>query len=59
MQETVDMIVEASYLPLSIIIIGVGNANFDKMDVLDGDGKVLRNSRGVPAARDIVQFVPF
>lgn len=53
------MIVEASYLPLSIIIIGVGNANFDAMDVLDGDGKTLRNARGVPAARDIVQFVPF
>ena len=53
------MIVDASYLPLSIIIIGVGNANFDAMDVLDGDGKVLRNSRGQPAARDIVQFVPF
>ncbi len=56
---TIDMIVEASYLPISIIIIGVGNANFDKMDILDGDGKVLRSTRGIPAARDIVQFVPF
>ena len=53
------MIVEASYLPMSIIIIGVGKANFSAMDDLDGDGKLLRSSTGKPAARDIVQFVPF
>lgn len=54
MDQTVDVLVEASYLPISIIIIGVGNANFDKMDILDGDGKLLRSSRGISAARDIV-----
>lgn len=59
MDQTIDVLVEASYLPISIIIIGVGNANFDKMNILDGDGQLLRSSRGVPAARDIVQFVPF
>jgi hypothetical protein len=26
---------------------------------LDGDDVILRNSRGVPTARDIVQFVEF
>jgi Copine len=44
---------------MSIIIIGVGSANFDAMEILDGDGKLLKDSRGQPAARDIVQFVPF
>lgn len=57
--QTVDAIVQASYLPLSIIIIGVGNADFSQMNILDGDGTVLRSSKGLVAARDIVQFVPF
>jgi hypothetical protein len=39
MRQTKDEIVAMSneYLPISIIIIGVGNANFQKMDELDGD----------------------
>ncbi len=28
MRETIDLIVEASELPLSVIIIGIGDANF-------------------------------
>ena len=46
-------------MPCSIIIIGVGNADFSAMEELDGDGGRLRNSAGVAAARDIVQFVEF
>ena len=59
MQETINAIVDASHAPLSIIIVGVGNANFQQMDVLDGDGGLLRSSTGQRASRDIVQFVPF
>ena len=58
-QETIDSIVEGSKLPFSIIIIGVGNADFNSMDILDGDKKVLINSKGEIRKRDIVQFVPF
>ena len=58
-QETINAIVDASAAPLSIIIVGVGNANFSQMDVLDGDDGLLRSSKGVTAKRDIVQFVPF
>ena len=58
MQETINAIVEASSAPLSIIIVGVGNANFQQMDALDGDGGLLWGSSG-RAVRDIVQFVPF
>ncbi|VDP99895.1 unnamed protein product [Trichobilharzia regenti] len=46
----------ASSLPLSIIIVGVGPANFDEMEELDGD-EVRLSSRGKTAIRDI--FVPF
>ena len=45
-------------LPLSIIIVGVGNADFDAMEELDGD-TVRLSSNGRYAERDIVQFVPF
>ncbi len=58
MDRTLDLIVQASSLPLSIIIVGVGNADFDNMSRLDGDNG-LYNSKGVAATRDIVQFVPF
>ncbi|XP_064632311.1 copine-8-like isoform X2 [Lineus longissimus] len=58
MPQTKEAIVNASMLPLSIIIVGVGDAEFDAMDELDGD-EVRLSSRGRVAARDIVQFVPF
>ena len=48
----------ASSLPLSIIIVGVGSADFSTMDELDGD-VVRLSSNGRYAERDIVQFVPF
>ena len=59
MSQTCDKIVEASYLPLSIIIVGIGNADFSLMDILDGDKYPLKNSRGELRKRDIVQFVKF
>jgi len=60
MKQTKDEIVAMSNenLPVSIIIVGVGNADFSKMDELDGDDGRLMNSRGQYATRDIVQFVP-
>ncbi|GLE01320.1 hypothetical protein PINS_up010150 [Pythium insidiosum] len=59
MDATVEEIVSASFLPLSIVIVGVGNADFTAMNALDADGKLLRARSGRTAARDIVQFVPF
>ncbi|XP_078295288.1 copine-7 isoform X2 [Panthera onca] len=59
MADTREAIVRASYLPMSIIIVGVGNADFTDMQTLDGDEGILRSPRGEPALRDIVQFVPF
>ena len=53
---TMSSIISASNLPLSVIIIGVGNEDFSAMDALDSDGKLLR-AGGRTAARDIVQFV--
>ncbi|KAI5617795.1 copine-8 [Silurus asotus] len=58
MAQTKESIVNASCLPMSIIIVGVGPAEFDAMIELDGD-EVRISSRGRYAERDIVQFVPF
>ncbi|KAM7317517.1 hypothetical protein ACRRTK_023819 [Alexandromys fortis] len=58
MAQTKESIVNASKLPMSIIIVGVGPAEFDAMVELDGDD-VRVSSRGKYAERDIVQFVPF
>ncbi|XP_009249030.3 copine-2 isoform X3 [Pongo abelii] len=59
MEETRHAVVQASKLPMSIIIVGVGNADFAAMEFLDGDSRMLRSHTGEEAARDIVQFVPF
>ena len=43
---------------MSIIIVGVGSADFSTMELLDGDDGMLC-CNGSVAQRDIVQFVPF
>lgn len=58
-EETVEAIVEASKQPLSIVIVGVGDASFEEMEYLDGDTSKLTDMNGNKALRDIVQFVPF
>jgi hypothetical protein len=57
--DTIEQLVEASFLPLSVIIVGIGKADFSNMILLDADENPLINSKGVKAARDLVQFVPF
>lgn len=58
MDKTIDLLVNAAGLPLSIIIVGVGNEEFENMRTLDGDNGLF-NSKGQKAPRDLVQFVPF
>jgi len=41
MQKTIDEIVRGSGLPLSIIIVGVGNEDFSSMETLDADEEPL------------------
>jgi len=58
MDKTIEMLFQMALLPISIIIIGVGNENFQNMETLDADNGLV-NSRGQKIARDLVQFVPF
>ncbi|KAI3878096.1 hypothetical protein MKW92_035009 [Papaver armeniacum] len=59
-QESIDALVGASHRPLSIVIVGLGEAGFENMEILDADnGRPLKSRTGQVAARDIVQFVPW
>ena len=60
MNKTIDEIVKGSELPLAIIIVGVGDADFSSMEQLDGDEEALYSqSLRKYMAADIVQFVPY
>ena len=59
MKETIDALVEGSFYPLSVIIIGIGNTDFSQMERLDGDDIPLISRNGIKRQRDLVQFVPF
>jgi hypothetical protein len=59
MDATKTALVELSKLPCSVIIIGVGSADFSSMAELDGDGAMLKDKNGRACSRDIVQFVAF
>ena len=59
-EDTVDALVEGSFLPLSVIIVGIGDSpDFKYMEQLDGDEIPLISSNGKKRQRDLVQFVPF
>uniref|UniRef100_A0A0E0NFM2 C2 domain-containing protein n=1 Tax=Oryza rufipogon TaxID=4529 RepID=A0A0E0NFM2_ORYRU len=58
-QETIDAIIKASDFPLSILVVGVGGADFKEMEFLDPNkGERLESSTGRVASRDMIQFAP-
>lgn len=58
MPATIDALVQAANTtPLSIVIIGVGPADFSSMKALDGDGKVLRDTHRRVSTRDMYVLV--
>ena len=61
MEETIDALVEGSFYPLSVIIVGFGNKDddFETMKKLDGDEIPIISRKGIKRQRDLVQFVPF
>lgn len=44
MDDAINSIIEASFHPISIIIVGVGNENFSEMKWLDSDDELLRGN---------------
>ncbi|BHF72303.1 hypothetical protein SprV_0401536700 [Sparganum proliferum] len=54
--ETRRAVIEASFLPVSIILIGVGGGKFEELQILDQDFALLKVGHE-QACRDNVQFV--
>ena len=59
MEETKRLLVSLSGMPFSAVVIGVGDGDFEKMEILDADGEILTDENGNEAIRDIVQLVQY
>lgn len=56
-EATMEQVIRASRLPISIVILGVGDADWTDMNLLDADDE--ESPLHALVERDIVQFVPF
>lgn len=43
MEQSINSIIQSSHLPLSIIIVGIGNEDFSNMTILDGDNGLFNS----------------
>lgn len=59
--EVIDLLVACARLPISIIIVGLGNNEdgWAAMHELDDDNGQMVDSKGKKSERDLVQFVEF
>ena len=59
-EEVKDLLVKCGKLPLSIIMIGIGNGDdWSAMHELDDDDMQMTDFQGNKTIRDLVQFVEF
>ena len=59
MKDTCHELVQCSHLPISVIVVGIGNGDFKLMEELDDDDMQMVDNNGKRTERDLVQFVPF
>jgi len=59
MEITKSLMIDMSHMPFSCVVVGVGDSNFEDMEVLDADASVLTDNIGREAVRDIVQLVKY
>ena len=59
MEVTKSLMIDMSHMPFSCVVVGVGDSNFEDMEVLDADADTLKDSEGREAVRDIVQLVKY
>jgi hypothetical protein len=59
MSKVKGLIVDCCELPLSVVIIGVGECDFTLMEELNGNDNRLEDDNGRVATRDLVGFVEF
>jgi hypothetical protein len=54
MDETRSLLVEMSRMPFSVVVVGIGEGDFENMKILDADEQVLTSKDGKKAVRDIL-----
>lgn len=59
MEITKSLMVDLSRLPFSAVVVGVGDSEFEDMEILDADTAGLTDKLSREAARDIVQLVKY
>lgn len=59
MEITKSLLVDLSRLPFSAVVVGVGDSEFEDMEILDADTAGLTDKMSREAARDIVQLVKY
>lgn len=59
MEVTKSLMVDMSHMPFSCVVVGVGDSNFEDMEVLDADADTLKDKDDREAVRDIVQLVKY
>ena len=59
MEATKKLLIPLSGMPFSAVIIGVGDGDFQQMQILDADGAILTDADGNESLRDIVQLVQY
>lgn len=59
MEITKSLMVDLSRLPFSAVVVGVGDSEFEDMEILDADTAGLTDKNAREATRDIVQLVKY
>ncbi len=58
-KDTINNIVKSSFLPISIIIVGIGNGDFGYIDSFDENEEILINSNHLKCNRNNIKFIHF
>lgn len=57
LQDTIDEIIHGTYLPLSIVIVGVGDKEYNELRKISGKNLPKYSSKGGEKIRDILHFI--
>lgn len=58
LKEMKDVLVKASEYPISIFIVGLGNENYEEIEIVNKEDYLIINTNGDKIKRDNVMFIP-
>ena len=57
--EVCDLLIQCGRLPLSVIMVGIGNGDFSLLRSIDDNTMLMTDGKGQRTERDLVTFVNF